>query len=285
MGIAVDSYFNGPYRDDLEGSIAHAVSIANADPDAVARAMNQVLSSLGGAAPVPVDPAAKGMSDALAAAVTLALEYIIGNPTDIQGAVAHAVSTTGADADAVATTLYQVLSNPVGFPNLNVETAVDAANAVSQATALASAKALADAAEAARQAAAEQAANPTPVTIPSIQNYESWNDHEWLAEPKPWWRPSNPYDCDPPPNPNSPWAAAGMPDLGGQDPLSLIRYFGNGSYVRYGLMGFDGCTFMSKQPRSHPPGHARRPHVLQPRRSGDSRGHCQGARGRSGMAE
>ncbi len=261
VGIALDSYFNGPYRDDLEGSIAHAVSMTNADADAVRRAMDEVMSSFGGATPVPVDPAAKGMSEALTAAVTLALEHIIVNPNDISGAVAQAVSTTGADANDVATTLYQVLSNPVGFPNLDVGTAIDAANAVSEANALAAAKAIADAAEAARQAAAdasaEQAANPTitptPVpTIPPVQNYESWNDHEWLATPMPWWRPSNPYDCDPPPNPDSPWTAAGMPDLDGQDPLSLIRYFGNGSYVRYGLMGFEGCTFMGKHPeRTH----------------------------------
>ena len=43
-----------------------------------------------------------------------------------------------------------------------------------------------------------------------------------------------------------------MVDLGGSDPLSLIRFFGNGSYLRYGFMGFLGCTPMRKHPgRTH----------------------------------
>ena len=43
-----------------------------------------------------------------------------------------------------------------------------------------------------------------------------------------------------------------MTDLGGWDPLSLIRYFGNGSYLRYGYMGFEGCTPIKKHPdRTH----------------------------------
>ncbi|MDE2968772.1 MAG: hypothetical protein OXT51_01525 [Chloroflexota bacterium] len=37
-----------------------------------------------------------------------------------------------------------------------------------------------------------------------------------------------------------------MTDLGGSDALSLIRYFGNGSYLRYGFMGFEGCTPVKK---------------------------------------
>ena len=45
-----------------------------------------------------------------------------------------------------------------------------------------------------------------------------------------------------------PWLAADLPDLGGSDPLSLIRYFGNGSYLRYGHMGFTGCTRTTKDP-------------------------------------
>ena len=69
-------------------------------------------------------------------------------------------------------------------------------------------------------------------------------------EPKPWWRESEPYSCQPAENPDSPWLEAGMPDLGGSDPLSLMRYFGNGSYVRYGNMGFEGCTLMWKFPRA-----------------------------------
>jgi len=46
----------------------------------------------------------------------------------------------------------------------------------------------------------------------------------------------------------SPWIEAGMTDLGGSDPLSLIRFYGNGSYLRYGYMGFGGCTPMQKHP-------------------------------------
>ncbi len=43
-----------------------------------------------------------------------------------------------------------------------------------------------------------------------------------------------------------------MTDLGGSDPLSLIRFFGNGSYLRYGFMGFEGCTPIRKYPdRTH----------------------------------
>ena len=43
-----------------------------------------------------------------------------------------------------------------------------------------------------------------------------------------------------------------MPDLGGSDELSLIRYYGNGSYIRYGSMGFEGCTPMANYPdRTH----------------------------------
>ena len=263
VSIALDQYYNGRFRGDREGAIAHAVSVTGADPDALDRAMTEVLG--GAPTPLPVDPAAKDISDDLAAAVTLALEYIINSPLDREGAVAHAVSMTGADAGAVADALNKVLNNPVGFPNVNTQTAIDAGNAVAEASAIAAARDRADADEAARQAAAkasaqqmatataQQTTTPTPGYTPTpVRRYDSWNDHEWLADPKPWWRESNPYDCDPPPNPNSPWADAGMTDLGGQDPLSLIRYFGNGSYVRYGLMGFEGCTLMNKHPeRTH----------------------------------
>ena len=75
--------------------------------------------------------------------------------------------------------------------------------------------------------------------------FEQWfND----LDPKPWWRESAPYSCEPYENPDSPWREAGMADLGGADPLSLIRWFGNGSYLRYGAMGFEGCTWMWKYP-------------------------------------
>lgn len=77
---------------------------------------------------------------------------------------------------------------------------------------------------------------------------------DWFArynelEPKPWWKPSAPYSCLPTVNADSPWTEAGLPDLGGADPLSLIRWYGNGSYVRYGHMGFHGCTRMWEDPR------------------------------------
>ena len=43
-----------------------------------------------------------------------------------------------------------------------------------------------------------------------------------------------------------------MVDLGGSDPLSLIRFYGNGSYLRYGFMGFEGCTPIQRYPdRTH----------------------------------
>lgn len=43
-----------------------------------------------------------------------------------------------------------------------------------------------------------------------------------------------------------------MTDLGGGDALSLIRFFGNGSYLRYGYMGFEGCNPINKYPgRTH----------------------------------
>ena len=251
VSIALDEFYNGRFRGDREGAAAYAVSVTGADADALDRAMNEALGQL--PPPVPVDPAAKDLSDELASAVTLALEYIINSPLDREGAVAHAVSATGADAGAVADALNMVLNNPVGFPNVNTQTAIAAGNAVSEATAIAAARARAEAYEASNIATATAVARAMATSTPvPAKRYDSWNDHEWLANPMPWWRDSNPYDCDPLANPDSPWTAAGMADLGGQDSLSLIRYFGNGSYVRYGLMGFDGCSPMSKHPqRTH----------------------------------
>ena len=63
-----------------------------------------------------------------------------------------------------------------------------------------------------------------------------------------WWRESEPYSCVPPVKETSPWIEAGMTDLGGSDVLSLIRFFGNGSYLRYENMGFWGCTPLKKYP-------------------------------------
>ena len=67
-------------------------------------------------------------------------------------------------------------------------------------------------------------------------------------EPQPWWRESAPYSCLRQKKQTSPWLDAGLMDPGGSDPLSLIRYFGNGSYLRYGRMGFSGCTRTDKDP-------------------------------------
>ena len=67
-------------------------------------------------------------------------------------------------------------------------------------------------------------------------------------EPQPWWRESEPYSCLSPAKDTSPWMEAGMTDLGGSDHLSLIRFHGNGGYLRYGFMGFEGCTPIEKYP-------------------------------------
>lgn len=83
--------------------------------------------------------------------------------------------------------------------------------------------------------------NPSQAAVP----FTRWNT---LLEPQPWWKDSEPYTCRESPNEMSPWITAGMVNLGGADPLSLIRYYGNGSYLRYGNMGFFGCTPMKKYP-------------------------------------
>ena len=77
--------------------------------------------------------------------------------------------------------------------------------------------------------------------------FAHWND----LEPQAWWRESKPYSCRQEDKETSPWLDAGLDDLGGSDPLSLIRYFGNGSYLRYGHMGFNGCTRLTKYPDSY----------------------------------
>lgn len=82
----------------------------------------------------------------------------------------------------------------------------------------------------------------SPLRNPSAE----WAEWNTSLEPQPWWRDSEPYSCHTPPKEASPWIAAGMADLGGSDPLSLIRYYGNGSYLRYGGMGFYGCTLTKK---------------------------------------
>ena len=74
--------------------------------------------------------------------------------------------------------------------------------------------------------------------------YAAWN----RMEPESWWRESAPYSCSQEEKTTSPWLSAGLTDLGGSDSLSLIRYFGNGSYLRYGNMGFTGCTRLEKYP-------------------------------------
>lgn len=87
--------------------------------------------------------------------------------------------------------------------------------------------------------------DPPPSPAPDPDDpFAYWND----LPPEPWWRHSEPYSCREEENPASPWAEADLPDLGGSDPLSLIRFFGNGSYLRYGHMGFNGCTRTTKDP-------------------------------------
>lgn len=76
--------------------------------------------------------------------------------------------------------------------------------------------------------------------------FAKWNE----LEPKSWWRASEPYSCTRPEKQKSVWRDVGLEDLGGSDSLSLIRYFGNGSYLRYGHMGFFGCTSLTKYPDS-----------------------------------
>ena len=80
----------------------------------------------------------------------------------------------------------------------------------------------------------------------SVDPFAHWND----LKPEPWWRESAPYSCRQEEKQTSPWMRAGLIDLGGSDPLTLIRYFGNGSYLRYGHMGFHGCTPLKKYPDS-----------------------------------
>ena len=97
----------------------------------------------------------------------------------------------------------------------------------------------------------EKEENPTPPATPRPKTpdpFAKWNK----LEPQPWWKKSEPYSCLTQAKDTSPWIEAGMTDLGGSDPLSLIRFFGNGSYLRYGFMGFEGCTSIRKYPgRTH----------------------------------
>ena len=62
----------------------------------------------------------------------------------------------------------------------------------------------------------------------SADPFSKWN----RLEPLDWWTPSEPYSCS----------------ALGTDPLSLIKYFGNGSYLKFGYMGFSGCTPTVKYP-------------------------------------
>lgn len=78
--------------------------------------------------------------------------------------------------------------------------------------------------------------------------FAHWND----LEPQPWWKDSEPYSCAVEEKTASPWIRAGLADLGGSDSLSLIRYYGNDIYLRYGYMGFEGCTPIDNYPgRTH----------------------------------
>ncbi|MCY3731995.1 MAG: PKD domain-containing protein, partial [Rhodospirillaceae bacterium] len=89
--------------------------------------------------------------------------------------------------------------------------------------------------------------SPRPSPTGQDDPYERWND----LEPQSWWRESAPYSCRQEDKETSPWLEAELADLGGSDPLSLIRYFGNGSYLRYGTMGFYGCTPLAKYDSYH----------------------------------
>ena len=88
------------------------------------------------------------------------------------------------------------------------------------------------------------------VTVTRTENSfaRRWN----AVRPEPWWRESAPYSCAPTEKTTSPWTEAGLQDLGGSDPLSLIRFYGNGSYLCYGNQSLEGCTPMDKYPdRTH----------------------------------
>ena len=74
--------------------------------------------------------------------------------------------------------------------------------------------------------------------------FARWND----LPSEPWWRHSEPYSCREEEDSNSPWVAAGLSDFGRADPLSLIRYYGIGTYLRYSTMGFTGCPPLVKNP-------------------------------------
>ena len=88
---------------------------------------------------------------------------------------------------------------------------------------------------------------PQPITAES-DPFVRWNEIVADMEPQAWWRPSTPYSCVPAAKTDSPWLRAGMTDLGGDDELSLIRWYGNGSYLRYGFMELEGCTRVTRQP-------------------------------------
>ncbi len=99
----------------------------------------------------------------------------------------------------------------------------------------------------------KESSTPWPTVAPpgvarplGADPFARWNG----MEPQDWWTESEPYSCLSPENDTSPWIDAGMTDLGGSDPLSLIRYYGNGSYLRYGFMGFGGCTPTGTYPDS-----------------------------------
>ena len=209
--------------------------------------------------PIPATATAAAIINAQAEALSLAVVEVIQqlmlSPDVRDQAIANASARYNVNANVLAAAIADAWDNPV-IPTLSpTEIAIATANAESEARALATASARAIALASptiSPHVLADWATATAYADISKPKRYDAWNDHEWLAEPKPWWKPSNPYDCDPPANPQSPWTAAGLPDLGGQDPLSLIRYFGNGSYIRYGLMGFEGCTPMSKYPdRTH----------------------------------
>ena len=76
---------------------------------------------------------------------------------------------------------------------------------------------------------------------------------KWNNVPaQPWFHENyQPYSCATEEKTTSPWIDAGMADLGGGDPLSLIRYYGNGRYLRYEFMNNAGCTPTVKDPNRY----------------------------------
>ena len=168
-----------PTADDGAGATATAAAIINAQAAALSRAVGELFELL------ILSP---GMS-----------------PDERAAAIAAASAKYNADPVAVATAISEAYDNPVTPTPNATQIAIATANAESEARALAAVRARAEATETANQATAvayseyiltataAAIANATPTYAPPpVRRYDAWNDHEWLAEPKPWWRPFQP---------------------------------------------------------------------------------------------